>query len=602
MDAIAWANKYVVFEKSSPVTGAFNLHKYPFLASPLRALDDISKKQIVVYKASSALGTVFLQIATAYRLDRRPGDMLIVAQSDDDANDFSKTRVRPFVERLEPLMSMLKKDKYAITNDMLQWPHQFAIISGPGVNSQNSKQVRYVHTDESHLWKSGALAAFEKRMGGRWDRSGLHVSTAADEGADIDALYHEGAQNEWHHRCPSCNELVWLQWREASKKHYGAEVFRWRECEDERQSLDSITLVCPHCKAEHADTPRSRFALCEHGDYIPMNPAHEPAKESFRWNVFAAHWIAWRDILAEHFQAMKAARIGDLSKHADFVKKRECRSYVPEIPDLGESVEGRDYRLADVWGIEDTVRIAAFDVQDAGGLHFWGQVDEFARDGSSRRVAFARLSSWEACREFAVSHGVHPHNTFVDYGFRDREVFARCAEWEWYALASTDDSEYTHYRTLPDKTKMGFTRPYSPTQEQDSMSGRKKLEIVRARANALPAGFCYSRLWSKPVLAGILYRLKAGKSISGRYYGIALDISGDYVSQLHSYVPTTTRNKITGGLKMFWKKCKKDDHSFATSSMCLVGAMVSGHFPMDFAIPTAPQAPETEIDLAESAA
>lgn len=595
MTALDWAKKYVLFEKSSPVTGEFEIAKYPFLSAPLASLDDISKKQTVVYKASSALGTVFLQIATGFRLDRRPGDMLLVAQSDDDAADWSKTRIRPFITRLEPLMAMLKNDKYAITNDMMQWPHQFAIISGPGVNSQNSKQVRYVHTDESHLWKAGALAAFEKRMGGRWDRASLHVSTAADEGADIDALYFEGRQNEWHHRCPSCEELIWLLWRQAARKHYGKDVFHWKECANEVESLDSIHVVCPHCGAKHADTPRSRFALCSKGDYVPMNPNAEPSKTSFRWGFSAAHWISWRDILAEHFQAMAAARIGDLSKHADFVKKRECRSYVPEIPDLGESVAGRDYRCADIWIVEeDKKRIAAFDVQDAGGLHFWGQCDEFIRSGGSRRVNYTRLVTWEQCREFQMYHGVHPHDTFVDYGHRDREVFARCAEWEWYALAATDDPTFAHFKK---QEQLTFTRPYSPTQAQDSMSGRKKLEIIRHNPNKLPPGFCWSRLWSKPTIAGILYRLKSGTS--GRYYGIAKDISADYLAQIHSYVPTIQRNKTTGGQKLIWRQVRTQDHAFATSSMCIVGAQVAGFFPMDFAIPTEG---ESEIDDSEAVA
>lgn len=597
MDGIAWAEKYVVFEKGSPIKGPFHLPKYPMLRKPLESLDNIAIKQTVVYKASSALGTVFLQIATGYRLDRRPGDMLLVAQSDDDATDWSKTRIRPFLTRIEPLVAMLRNDKYAVTNDMLQWPHQFAIISGPGVNSQNSKQVRYVHTDESHLWKAGALAAFEKRMGGRWDRSGLHVSTAADEGADIDALYHEGAQNEWHHRCPSCHALVWLLWREASRKHYGGEVFRWRECEDERESLNTIVFVCPHCHVEHADTPRSRFALCENGDYIPQNPGHEPAKESFRWSVFCGHWIAWRDILAEHFQAMKAARIGDLSKHADFVKKRECRSYVAEIPDLGESVEGRDYRIGDVWDAGDTVRIGAIDVQDEGGLHFWAQVDEFAADGTSRRVFYGRIETWEGCRELMRNNHVENHNTFVDAGDRTREVFAKCAEWEWYALFASDDKSFVHMVTIKPGEKVPIARPYSMTRMEDSMKGRKKLTLMRPRSRGLPYGFCFSRLWSKPAIASVLYHLKGGKS--GRYYGIALDISGEYVSQLHSYVPGEFRDKRTNQKKTFWRQVKRSDHAFSTSSMCIVGAMANGMFPMDFALP---DDGETEIDVEEQIA
>ncbi len=583
MTALEWAEKYVYFAKSSPVTGPFLLKKYPFLKRPLESLDDISKKQTVVYKASSALGTVFLQIATGFRLDRRPGDMLLVAQSDDDAGDWSKTRIRPFIQSLEPLMSMLKNDKNAITNDLMQWPHQFVIISGPGLNSQNSKQVRYVHSDEAHLYKAGALAAFDKRMGGRWDRASLDVSTAADEGADVDLRYYEGRQNEWHHRC-SCGELIWLLWREAAKKHYGQEVFRWRECEHEADTLQTIHVVCPRCGKPHEDTPRARFALLSDGDYIAMNPNAQPKNESFRWNVFAAHWISWGDILSEHFQAMRAARIGDLTKHADFVKKRECRSYVAEIPDLGESVAGRDYKLDEIWDEEPVIRIGAIDVQDEGGLHFWLQIDDFAVDGSSRRVFYGRVSTWEQCKAIMEKHEVNPHNVFVDAGDRTREVFARCSEWQWYALFSSDDQSFVHLITIAnDQPKQPISRPYSMTRMEDSMKGKRRLEIVRGSAGGLPQGFCYSRLWSKPVIAGILSHLKSGTS--GRYYGIATDISADFVSQIHSYVCGKKRDKTTNAVKIYWRQVKKDDHAFSTASMCIIGAMVAGFFPMDFATP-----------------
>ncbi len=140
MTALPWAEKFITFEKNSPISGPFTIRKYPMLRKPLGALDDPFIKQLVILKASSCLGTVFLQTASAYRLDRRPGDMLLVAQSDDDSAEWSKTRIRPFIERIEGLTSMLKAGKNAITNDLFQWPHQFALITGPGGTDRELEQ------------------------------------------------------------------------------------------------------------------------------------------------------------------------------------------------------------------------------------------------------------------------------------------------------------------------------------------------------------------------------------------------------------------------------------------------------------------------------
>lgn len=585
MNALEFGRKYIVFEKASPICGAFDITRYRMLEKPLIDVGNIGIKQMVVYKASSCMGTVFAQIATAYRLDQRPGDMIAVAQSDDDAGDWSKTRVRPFLERIPPLMATLKNTTHAITNDLWQWPHQFLILTGPGLFSQNSKQVRYIVTDESHLYAAGTLTAFDKRMGGRWDRAALHVTTAADEGAEIDGLYYDGKQNEFHHRCVHCHQTIWLLWTDAAKEHYNGEsVFKWDENQSEIATLNSIRVICPLCGKENANTDRVRFAMQTDGDYVSINPDAPDETQSYRWNCFAAHWINWRDILAEHFAAMAAAKMGDLKKHEDFVKKRECRSYTHQIPDLGIVTPYQDYRIGEIWITEEEKRrIASFDVQDAGGLHFWAQVDEFIRNGNSRRLNYDRLGTWEACKEYADHYGVAPSDTFVDYGHRDREVFARCSAYRWYALKSGDEEEFTHVVTIGDgshREKRPVPKPFSATQTQDSMSGKSKKNLVIHRNSSLPEGWCYSRLWSKPYLYPMMFALKSGTT--GRYYGIAEDINSDYTKQIHSYVPRIDKNKKTGAEKVLWQQVKAQDHAFITSCQCLIGAIIAGYFPMDF--------------------
>lgn len=362
MNAIDFATRHIVFKESSPISGAFNIDKYRFLGPPLLALDKIRVKQTTIYKAASSLGTVFAQLAMGYRLCCRPGNMLFVAQTDDDAGDWMKTRGRPWLESIEYLASLLDKGKYSMTNGLVLFPHQWLMIHGPGTNNQNSKQVRYVQTDEAHLdsWKPGSMAAFTNRMGDRWDRHELHVSTAADEATvdaegnpvskEIDVKYHEGQQDEWHLGCIHCGNLVWPLWEQYSVEHYnGHRVFQWIDSQSETETIDSLRMVCPHCGKETFDDPKTRVEMSEGGGYVEMNPGHSVESESYRWSRFAPNWIPWRNILIAYLKAMKAARSGDMTQVEEFTKKVLCMTWRGHIPDLMDAYVTGDYKIGDVW-------------------------------------------------------------------------------------------------------------------------------------------------------------------------------------------------------------------------------------------------------------
>jgi hypothetical protein len=620
MNPVEFATRKIVFDEASAITGRFDISKYRHLEKPLLDLDNIHIKRLTCIAASSSLKTVFLQIAMAYRLDQRPGSIQAVMQSDDDATDWMKTRGRKFLNRIPTLKDALSNDKFAQTNSLWMWPHQFLLVTGPGENAQQAKQVTYLFTDESHVteFREGSLASFEERMSKRWNRQAVHCTTAADAGKEVDRFYYQGGQNEWHMRCTHCLQLFWPIWEEDAKAKYGKLVFH--------AAGDTIWIQCPHCGVATHDTARGRYALHEHGDYVSMNTfvsggvesrhaiqqadsclkthngdfnpqgsesrndnpkiasesSASPAgnftseNQSYRWNCFACHWIPWSEALSKHREAIAAARLGDLKPHENFQKKRLACSYTPQIPELGEKSGSSDYGIRDDWGVPMR-KICSFDVQDEGGLHFWAQCDQFADDGSSRRVDFKRLETWQQCRDFQLMHKVRDSDTYIDAGHRDREVYAMCAKWKWFALLARDEDSFSHTIIDPrTKERRLVSRPYSTTQLQDSMTGKAGTRIAVSRG--IPAGFCLSRLWSKPKIGGLLMSLKSGQS---RYYGIARDISPDYVSQLKSYVYATKATKVNPlASTLYLRQVKKDDHAFSTSSMCLVGAIIAGFFPM----------------------
>ena len=580
-----FAAENIVFNKTSPITGKFRLPMYPFVGPPMDAADDIRIKRLVILKASSALGTVTGQVINTKRIACDVGDQIMVCQTDDDAAKWVRTRGKEWLESVPDVMRLLKhSDKYAQTLDTWLFRHKFLLIMGPSITNANSDQVRFVQTDESHLptYPRGRLTEFEKRMGARWDRQATHITTAPDEGTEIDDFWLETNQNEHHWMCPKCNELVLPCWTHIANERYNGEtVFKWVESQSETETLDSIKAVCPYCAAEFQDTPRDRLSLCEGGDYKPLNPCAPIENAGFQWSYWSAWWNSYRETLAEWLAAMKSAQNGDLKKHEDFVKKRECRRYKAEIPDLlgskvGSFAVGEGYEV-----IEDELRVGAFDFQEgkAGeGLHWWFQADTWRKDGSSRRLDYRKLFSWADCRAAQEHFRIKDGDTFIDAGHRDKEVYGKCSIWHWYAMLAGDEETFYHtVKTLDGKTQQIPHPYYTQTRIQSATAGVNNLRHA-IPGRGLPPGYCYSRSWSKTNAGFLLLRLKAG--LLGHEYGIPHNIDSEYTKQLNSYMETIDLIKKTGRSGRILKKIRESDHSFGTSCTSLIGAMIRGYFPL----------------------
>lgn len=588
MTTLDFARRHVRFDKSSPITGPFRDEYYPFLRKPFAAADSIECKRLVLFKASSCLGTVAGQIINLKRIICDVGDQMIVCQTDDDAATWAKTRGKDWIRSNADAMRLLSRDKYAITNDLILFRTKFLQITGPGISSAQSVQVRFCQTDESHLesYPDGRLIEFEKRMGGRWDRQGTHITTAPDEGREVATFYLAGQQDEWHFRCPKCSELVWPLWTEDSKAKYNGErVFLLGD--------NDISFHCPHCDWLVSDTARERYALNKDGDYIPQNPTASPETRSFRWAVWSAHWISWREMLIESQAAMAAAKLGNLKPWEDFEKKRLCKIYVPRLPDFGEAKGNRDYKLGDKWDATDLIRFLTCDPQagKAGEpAHRHALVTEWDRKGNSRRVCYRRIDTaaqlHEMAIEFGVSEGAKRTATtpgkwpcvMVDSGHEPRRTFRECSEFQWLAFKGSDLQQF---HTIADKDGRTLTTPmpYSDPEPQSGVIGEqlpKKLRNVRR--GELPQGWAYCLTGSNPELYGYLYALITGSS--GRYFGIASDMPDVYTANMPAFIPQLEQDKKTATVKKVIFRRVRDDHYWDLEVMALVLAIRHGYFPL----------------------
>jgi hypothetical protein len=588
MTTLEFAANNIVFNRSgSPITGPFRIEQYPFLRAPFAAADDIRVKRLVLYKASSSMGTVAGQCIMAKRVLFNPGDMLFCAQSDDDAATWCKTRGKEFLLSIPNVRRFLSRDKYSVTNDLFQFRGKFLAITGPGISSAQSLQVSTLMSDEAHLdsYPPGRLIEFEKRLGGRWNRLAVHVTTAPDVGKEVDTFFNEGQKDNWNFRCPKCANLTEPSWAEHSKAKYnGVEVFQ--------AAGDNVLFICPHCQASFADTARERFSLVKDGDYIAENPSAPFATRSFRWPVFAMHTIAWSGLLAEHRAAMESAKLGNLKPHEDWIKKRECRPYSPSLPDFGGGKGVNDYKLGDVWETtEEKIRILSADFQAGSGdegAHLHALCVEYDRLGNSRRIEYRRLDTFEQLHQMALTLGVREAKVdgnltgkgtcvIVDSGHENRLVFRECSKYGWYAYRGSDLEQF-HVATIDGK-QVSHPMPYSVPKPESGIVGEKQPDRLRGVAKgALPAGWAYCIVGDNNTLYGYLSALVGGSS--GRYFGIASDMPEIYVANMPAFIPLVETDKKTNKAKAtVWKRVRKD-HFWDCEVMALTLAMKHGFFPL----------------------
>jgi hypothetical protein len=216
-------------------------------------------------------------------------------------------------------------------------------------------------------------------------------------------------------------------------------------------------------------------------------------------------------------------------------------------------------------------RTLFYDVQDAGGLHFWGGADDWKIEtGESRRAWYGRLESWSQLRDKQIELGVKDHLTGIDIGHRMRETLAKCAEWHWFGYKGDDAIDFTHMvEIIKGKPKIAIKRPWSEVRKEDALIGSTIERDPKTNKRRLRTAL--TMLWSNPSIYPILYNLKNG---NGRYYGIASDMSKEYKQQLNSKVP-----KLVDG-KQTWVNIGPD-HAWDIACGNLLIAIRNGFFKID---------------------
>lgn len=576
----------------APITGQFKIENSPWLAEPMYGLCDPHIREVTMQLAAQGGKNLVSEGYIAYTVLHNPGNILFYGQTDDDAEMFATTRALKRAREIPIIQNVWPDTKGAAKNNQVHLGHLALEFLGINKSNARGKSAPHVICDEKHLpqWQ-GMGTIIKKRCSAFWDHKILNISTAGEEGCEIDLDYLRGSQEDWHLGCPACNRLVRLVWSQEVQtiiweappeefKIIHPESGRWNFKELRKR----VRFRCPwpDCGCEERDSTPLRKEMNRLGGYVCDNPDASEDHRSFHASQIAYPWVQLEALAEEFILANEQAKRGDLSNLKTFVIESMGHTWRKQVSNSATAHVTGDYMIVGVefeWDLEKD-RFATVDVQERGGRHFWVCVRAWAAGGKSRLVNAYRCESWDEVKRRVEENNVKAKRVGVDSRHATEEVKQVCAKEGWFFM--TADATRTEYEWRRPGAVV-VKRPYKKATWHDthvvSEAGKEKKVMRYAQ------GIIFSKDWAREVIA----KLIGG---SGTEWGLPSDvgnllfkgtakIESSYMGQLNSWVEKEVEVKKTGETVLQWVQINTDDHLRACEEMQLVLASISGFFPAD---------------------
>ena len=574
----------------APITGLFKIENQPCLAEPMYALSaDPEIREVTMQMAAQGGKNLVSEGYVSWSVLHNPGNILFYGQTDEDAERFAVDRALKRARSIKALEPVWPNTKGAKKNNQVTLPHLTLEFLGINASNARGKSAPHVICDEKHLKQWQGMGELVKmRCTAFWDHKILNISTAGDEGSEIDLDYHRGTQEDWHLGCPACQRLVRLVWSQEQQTiiwQAPPEEFLKMHPEEGRWNFKElrkhVRFRCPwpDCNCEERDNMPTRKEMNRLGGYVVDNPDASPDHRSFHVSQIAYNWVAWEVLAEKWINAIEKMRTGDLSNLRTFVIERMGHTWKKRISNSATAHITGGYFITDsefFWE-DETERFGTADVQMRGGRHYWVVIRAWARGGASRLINGYRCESWDEVKRRFEENKVKPKRVGVDSRHATEEVKEVCAREGWhYMTADATRNEYEWRR--PGTTPV--RKPFKRSTWHDtvvSVEGRK----LRRYAH----GIIFAKNWARRVLTNRV-------SGAGTYWGLPDDVENlvfigtakletSYMAQLNSWVEKEVEDKKSGEKKMQWVMINTDDHFRACEEMQLVLAGMAGLFPAE---------------------
>ena len=584
-----WMEEHYEVLPPAAITGLFDVRNSPWVAEPMYAISDPTMREVTNMFGAQGAKNLIVEGFISYSVANNPGNLLFYGQTDDTAKQFADTRAIKRARKIEILKYIWPDTKSAKKDNQIHLGHLSIEFLGVGKSNIEGKSAPYVLCDEKHLpqWK-GMGKIVKQRASAYWDHKIINISTAGDEGCEIDLDYKRGSMEDWYLGCPACHRLCKLVWspNDADKR-----LIQWQRPDkgtkpNMRELRQTVRFVCPHegCNCEERQSVPLMMEMNRLAEYVCENPDSSPDHRSFHVAQIAYPWASWEAQVEEWILAAEQAETGDLSNLRNFIIRVMAHTWERRISNSSTAHITGDYQIIEVafdWRdaegnpIEKD-RFATVDVQERGGRHFWVVVRAWAAGGKSRLVMAYRCETWDEVDKRVQENHVKANRVGVDSRHATEEVKEMCAKKGWHFMVA--DMTRTEYEWKgPGNTKV--RRPYKRSTWHDTrlLEGRKQAQYAH--------GIIFSKTWARSVLANRI----AG---AGTEWGLPSDVKqlefkgtakleSSYLGQLNSWVEKEVESKKTGQTELQWVMINTDDHLRACEEMQLVLAGIQGLFPSE---------------------
>lgn len=561
-----WARTYVKVGAWSPWEGDFTTDRTPWIVEPLQVLGlHGPRRETILGPAAgskSTIGEVFL----SWAIDNAPGFAVWYNQDEEAAKEFAETRVQRFLASCERVSRLFPANRHQKRTQAIHFPHMSFVIQAANLGNVQSKHIRHMICDETHLWAAGMLAAAHKRTTRfAHNRTIIELSTGSMAGDETDQAWQQGTKQDWQLWCPACKSLHVPRWSRGRKDTPGG--VKWDKAAkradgtwDLRRVAESTVYECPKCAAKHVPSAANGYAMNHSGRYTAPSPDAMPCHWSFHWNCIASDFSQLGSIAVEFLQAMAAVKRGTTELLKEFTQKKLAEAWEEKPPEIDIAQLDSNYSVGEAWEV-DALRIMAVDVQQT---HFWAVIRAFTKDGQSRMVTCARLDSWGAVAEFAETNKVQYNAVVVDSGKWPDTVYTQCCLHGWFPIKG---------EAVPG----GYI-------VRDAANRAYRVMARKAEAAARPAQLAPgSKFPSRPLLliSDQLSSEVLSKARSGNLAGwtLAKDTPQFYREQLASMVRVPEKNRVTGQTAWVWKEFgKAGNHLWDCERYAIAAAFLAGRF------------------------
>lgn len=570
----------------APITGKFLIENSPWAAEPMFALCDPRIREVTTQWAAQGGKNLLSEGLIAYSVLHNPGNVLFYGQTDEDAEMFATSRALKRIRSIPILQHVWPDTKGAAKNNQIHLGHMVLEFLGINPSNARGKSAPIVISDEKHLkiWK-GMGTIVRKRGSAFWDCKFLNISTAGEEGCEIDLDYLRGSQEDWHLGCPACQRLVRLTWSQEVQTIVWENITSTGGTRSIREIRKTVHFRCPYddCKCEERDSTPLRKEMNRLGGYVVDNPEAAEDHRSFHVSQIAYPWVAWEQMVEEWISATDQAKTGDLSNLRTFVIESMGHTWQRRVSNASTAHVTGDYMIVDMeffWELEKD-RFGTVDVQERGGRHYWVVIRAWAGGGPSRLINAYRCESWDEVKRRLDENKVTAKRVGVDSRHATQEVKEMCAKEGWhYMVADATREEYQWKKpgVVP------VMRPYKRSSWHD---------VVTMQDGKKTRTYAHGIIFSKEWVRGVLAKRIGG---TGTEWGLPSDvgnliwkgtakIESSYLGQLNSWVEKEVENKQTGEKKLQWVMINTDDHIRACEEMQVVLAALQGFFPSELATP-----------------